>query len=157
MNKSYRENSAVIVTDGNGRVLLCYREDSPADAQTVQGGIDPGETPEDAARRELVEELGIRDSQYEFKAYLLGTHKYEWTPEIQEKLKDTGYIGQDQHFFLAEVDEDIQFDLDYRDREFDRVLWGTPERMLDEAWEAKKPGLRSALIGFQLLDEKNSE
>ncbi len=154
LNQNYRNNAAVIVTDGKGRVLLCYREESPGDAQTVQGGIDEGETPEIAARRELVEELGIRDDQYEFKAYLLGTHKYDWNAEVRARLKDTGFIGQDQHFFLAEVDEGVEFDLDFHEREFDRVEWGTPERMIEEAWEAKRPGLKAALQGFGLFDEQ---
>lgn len=148
---NYRPNAAVIVVNENGQVLLCYRVDVPEYTQTIQGGIDEGETPEEAARREIKEEIGINADQFEFKAYLLGTHKYDWTPEIVERLKESGFTGQEQHFFLAEVDSGVEFDLDFHEREFSKVEWGTPKELIDGAWENKKPGLTAALKGFGLL------
>ena len=48
--------------DGTGRVLLMHWHD-PTSGQTLWeppgGGIDPGETPFEAARRELTEETGL--------------------------------------------------------------------------------------------------
>lgn len=152
--KNYRPNAAVIVTDGQGRVLLCYRVDMPGYAQSVQGGIDEGESPEEAARREMMEEIGVGGDQFEFKDRLAKTYKYDWTPEIVEKYKHTGYIGQEQHFFLAEVDPQVEFDLDHHHREFSRVEWGTPRELMEGIWPAKKSGFRAALKGFGLLGEK---
>jgi len=61
---------AIIVTD-TGRYLMKRRDDLPWLVFPNQwslfgGGIEPGETPEDALRREVEEELGFRAGAVEF-------------------------------------------------------------------------------------------
>gem|GEM_PF-1154951 len=148
----YRPNAAVIVCNEKGQVLLCERADRPGTVQTVQGGIEPDETPEQAARRELKEEIGLVGSQYELKAALIRSHRYNWTPDVQKQLAHTGYRGQDQHFFLIEVPSKTIFNLNQYDREFCRVWWGSPEDLVRLSWSNKRPGVESALRGFGLLD-----
>lgn len=151
----YRPNAAVIVTDGNGRVLLCERADLPGAVQTVQGGIDEGETPLEAARRELGEEIGLEPSQFEIVGSVPETFKYVWPPEVLARVRrdrpDETHIGQEQTIFLARVAPDVEFDLDAHVREFSRVWWGTPQEMVDGAWEYKKTVLKSALEHFGLM------
>lgn len=151
----YRPNAAVIVTDGNGRVLLCERADLPGAVQTVQGGIDDRETPEQAARRELGEEIGLDPSQYELLGSVPETFKYVWPQEVLDRVRrerpEEAHIGQEQSIFLARVEPDVTFDLDAHVREFSRVWWGTPQEMVDGAWEYKKTVLKSALEHFKLL------
>ncbi|PIQ67484.1 hypothetical protein COY25_04080 [Candidatus Uhrbacteria bacterium CG_4_10_14_0_2_um_filter_41_7] len=149
--KGYRPNSATIVINKSGQVLLCERNDRPGTIQTVQGGIDPGETPEQAARRELIEELGIWPENYEIKATLLNSKRYDWTTDLQYKLRHTGYIGQEQYFFLAEVADDVKFDLNFHYREFRKVWFDTPEQLLRLSWSKKRPGIEEALRGFGII------
>jgi 8-oxo-dGTP diphosphatase len=56
-----REAARVVVLDHDDRVLLTRFEfrDGRQVWTTVGGGVEPGETYEDAARRELVEEAGL--------------------------------------------------------------------------------------------------
>ena len=50
----------VVLIAPDRRVFAGRRVDNPADAwQMPQGGIDPGETPAEAALRELEEETGV--------------------------------------------------------------------------------------------------
>lgn len=153
----YRPNAATIITDGNGRVLCCERADLPGAVQTVQGGIDPGETPRQAAERELVEELGIRADEFEMIGELPETFRYDWPAEALAKFDRVGvrrhpeFVGQEQHFFLAKISPDTKFFLGIFHREFSQVHWGTPQDLVDGAWEYKKPVLEAALRGFGLL------
>lgn len=48
----------VVILDAAGRVLLAEREDG-AGWNLPGGGVDPGESPWDAARREVREEVGV--------------------------------------------------------------------------------------------------
>jgi 8-oxo-dGTP pyrophosphatase MutT (NUDIX family) len=56
---------AGVILHQNGRVLLQHRDDNPSirwpGAWAIFGGhMEPGEEPEEAARREIEEELGLR-------------------------------------------------------------------------------------------------
>ena len=59
-----RRVAIVFLVDASGRLLLQHRDAnipvSPNQWSPPGGGIEPGETPEDAARRELLEETGLR-------------------------------------------------------------------------------------------------
>lgn len=49
---------ALLPRDKSGRILL-VRQSDPGHWATVGGTIEPGESPEDAARREAKEEIGV--------------------------------------------------------------------------------------------------
>jgi ADP-ribose pyrophosphatase YjhB (NUDIX family) len=60
-----RQAARVVVRDPDGRVLLLRYDDPPPMGvhwATPGGGVDPGETPREAAARELREETGWTDA-----------------------------------------------------------------------------------------------
>lgn len=157
MPSIYRPNAAVIIWDGNDRVLLCERADQPGAVQNVQGGIDPGETPLEAARRELWEEVGLSEGTYEIVASLPDPIRYDWPEEVRARVaantpESAHFIGQEQWFFLARVRPDATFDLALHIQEFSRVAWGSPRELVDNAWSYKRESHRQALLRFGLLN-----
>ena len=71
-DKPYRPNVGIALFNAAGLVLIAHRmkDDGPEiilpghEWQMPQGGIDPGEEPEPAARRELYEETGVTSVEY---------------------------------------------------------------------------------------------
>lgn len=148
----FRQNVAVIMTDGHGRVLLCEPIDEKCQGtvQTVQGGIDEGETVAEAALRETQEELGIDPSLVTIHGVMEKTFPYRWDDDhIAQRA--SGFVGQEQHFAHAEIEPGTPMNLDAHHREFSTVRWGTPQELIEGCWERKQPGIIAALEHFGLL------
>ncbi|UWP78761.1 NUDIX domain-containing protein [Dactylosporangium fulvum] len=94
METRHRPAARIVCLDPAGRVLLLHWQD-PSDGSWLWeppgGGIDPGETPLDAARRELVEETGLDPAAVEDR----------WVP-VERDVRWNGkrFVGEEQ-FFLA--------------------------------------------------------
>lgn len=94
---SYRQNVAIVVLNEFGEILTCERSDTPGAWQLPQGGIEPGESAEDAMWRELNEEIGT--TEVELLGALSKTIKYEWPANLFGR----GYRGQEQYYFLVRL------------------------------------------------------
>ena len=81
----YRLNVGLIVVNHKGKLLLCKRKDSE-NWQFPQGGIDLGEKPEQAALRELYEEVGIDRSDVQEIACSEDWYKYDLPEASLEAL-----------------------------------------------------------------------
>jgi ADP-ribose pyrophosphatase YjhB (NUDIX family) len=93
-----REAARVLLLSPEPRILLVRFQDRVTDFSwwsTPGGGIRPGETREEAARREIREETGLRDLQ-------LGP--VVWLREFEYTWRDQRYRQRD-HIFAAWVDE----------------------------------------------------
>ena len=64
----YRPCVGVVLANAEGLVFVGERIDTPGAWQMPQGGIDKGETPADAALRELEEETGVPASMVAVEA-----------------------------------------------------------------------------------------
>ncbi|MBT6442958.1 MAG: (deoxy)nucleoside triphosphate pyrophosphohydrolase [Alphaproteobacteria bacterium] len=72
--------AAVALVDADGRVLLAQRPEGKEMAGLWEfpgGKVDPGETPEAALIRELVEELGIDTVESCLAPFTFASHTYE--------------------------------------------------------------------------------
>src|SRR3990170_3608444 len=84
---AYRPGVGIMLLDHAGRVFVGRRKDMPAGLaawQMPQGGIDPGESPREAALRELEEEVGTNKA--EIIAETSGWLHYDLPPEIAQGI-----------------------------------------------------------------------
>ncbi len=107
----YRPNvSAVILSSKypeKCEFFIAHRSDIKDAWQFPQGGIDNGETPEEALIRELQEEIGYNDIEIiaEFPEWI----SYEFPNVISKKMYP--FKGQRQKYFLVRLKEDTRINL----------------------------------------------
>jgi len=125
----FRPNVGVLLINRQGLVWLGKRMPSKSaptqDAsawQLPQGGMDPGETPEETAFRELYEETGVRSAR--LLVVSPGWLIYEFPPNHSARKKDK-WRGQRQKWAVMLFEgEDTEVDLDaHEEREFCAWEW----------------------------------
>lgn len=121
--RGYRPGVGIVLANGAGRVFVARRVDMPGDSwQMPQGGVDAGETPRQAAFRELEEEIGTGRAEMLAEApYWLS---YALPPDVAGRVWGGEYAGQTQKWFLLRftgIDADI--DLATAHPEFDAWKW----------------------------------
>src|SRR5579864_9630095 len=83
----YRPAVGIMLLNRAGNVFVGRRIDMPAGLaawQMPQGGIDPGETPRQAALRELQEEVGSDKAEIVAESRVL--HRYDLPVEIAGQM-----------------------------------------------------------------------
>jgi putative (di)nucleoside polyphosphate hydrolase len=129
----YRPCVGVVLANRAGEVFAGARIDTPGAWQMPQGGIDPGETPRDAAWRELWEETGVTRDLAVLEAETPNWVTYELPHDLVPRLWKGRFRGQKQKWVLfrfAGTDNDIAIDSDHP--EFADWRWITPNALLDQ-------------------------
>ena len=127
----YRPCVGVMLLNDQGLAFVGHRADRPEASEVAaktwqmpQGGMDAGETPEAAARRELREETGVSSAR--FIAQTTDWLHYDLPPELVGVAWRGRYCGQKQMWFAAlfEGDEsEINLDPPGHKAEFDAWQW----------------------------------
>ncbi len=104
-----RPAARVILIDAAERILLIQRRAKNPDVAfvwlTPGGGLEPGETPEQAAIRELGEEVGLRDAVLS-PCVWLRTHFLSWQGDLYE-MRERYYVSRIQgHDVGSHINED---------------------------------------------------
>lgn len=129
----YRPCAGIMLRNANGQIFVGQRLDSTTEAwQMPQGGVDPGEDPEQAAIRELGEEAGIAANLVQIVARSAGEHFYDLPQELIGRVWGGRYRGQSQHWFLMRflgTDNDINILTEHQ--EFRAWRWAAPSELVD--------------------------
>jgi len=125
---SYRPNVAACVVNPAGSLLICERASIPGAWQFPQGGVDPGESLEQALFREVREEVGLEPRHYEVMRRGKG-YRYLYPQDARgKKLRKHGSHGQEQTYFLCHLKPGApQVNVNQRPREFRAYRWILPE------------------------------
>jgi putative (di)nucleoside polyphosphate hydrolase len=94
----FRAGVVAVVRRSDGQVMAFERADAPGAWQLPQGGIESGETPEQAAWRELWEETGLTKRDVRLVDQPPHWTVYEWP----EDMRSTDRIGQAHRWFFFE-------------------------------------------------------
>jgi len=149
----YRPNVGVVLFHRDGRVWLGQRAATPGpyNWQFPQGGVDPGEDLEAAARRELAEETGAD------KASLLarteGWVAYDFPPDHGGSKAARGWKGQKQVWFAFRFDgHDDDFELGaHQPPEFDAWRWAYLSEAAELVVPFKREAYRRAIEAFAVF------
>lgn len=124
----YRKCVGVMLVNKAGKVFVGQRIDTDASAwQMPQGGIDPGEAPQEAALRELHEETGLSPHKVRIEAETRNWVRYELPHEIVPRIWKGRFKGQQQKWFLMRfLGDDGDIDIDTDHPEFSQWRWLDP-------------------------------
>ena len=119
LDEPERERRAVraLVLDGTGRTLLVRwpRPGGSAFWIAPGGGVEPGESDEDALRRELVEELGLRGVAF---------GPWIWTRSFSFRWLDDWWRQTERYAVLRADERDV-----HTGEEFDNARWWTADEI----------------------------
>jgi 16S rRNA (adenine1518-N6/adenine1519-N6)-dimethyltransferase len=154
MKKAWRDGlwhrvSRVMVQDDSGALLLQLRTSSKElfpDCwdNSAAGHVDDGETYEEAAVRELAEEIGVTNVPLEFLDYYSSDDRYKGS-----------YMREFNKVYLVKIPRDYK--IKKQDSEVAEVKWFTKAEVKKLLEEDKKitPGLKNALTRNPFFYEDN--
>lgn len=142
----YRPNVGIIVANDAGQLLWAKRIGQQA-WQFPQGGIAPGEAPEQAMYRELHEELGLLPEHVECLGVTRDWLRYKLPARFIRRRSYPLCVGQKQRWFalrLTADPEQVRFDR-CDQPEFDRWQWVNYWHPIKEIVAFKRGVYRKAL------------
>ena len=150
MSGDYRDCAGAIVFNRKGEVLLGNRIDTDEDAwQFPQGGIERGETPLEAALRELFEEMSVESVKpvaVDDKPY-----RYDFPKEICSRFEKRGIksLGQDIYFsLLYYCGKESEINVQTASPEFSEYKWDSFDFAVQQIVSFKKDIYVSAYQRF---------
>ncbi|ETW12964.1 hydrolase NUDIX family domain-containing protein [Roseivivax marinus] len=147
----YRPCVGVMLVNGAGHVFVGQRNDTEAPAwQMPQGGVDPGEAPDEAALRELREETGVTPDLVWVEAETQEWIAYDLPHDLVGKVWKGKFRGQEQKWFLMRfTGEDSQIDIATEHPEFTQWRWLPVDDLVDSIVPFKREVYEQVVAAFR--------
>jgi len=135
----YRSGVGIMLINKEKNIFVGKRIDNNSDAwQMPQGGLDAGESEDEAMFRELKEETGISDSSIKVLQKSREHFYYNLPYKLQKKFWGGKYLGQKQRWYLAEfVGEESAINIQTEKPEFSDWKWISKDEII------------GAIVGFK--------
>jgi len=134
--QTFRANVGATIVNTDGLVLALERKEIPGSWQFPQGGLDEGEEPMEAVKREILEETGIEASQLD----LLGTIPRWLTYEFPEEVRSQkAWRGQVQKWFLFRFNGSNEAITMGDGKEFRAWEWTSMQELFPKVVSFKQP------------------
>lgn len=149
--KEYRPCVGIMLFNKQGNIFIGKRFDSDSYWQMPQGGVDDGEELEQAALRELLEEVGTD------KAEIVSKNKewihYNLPEEVIPTCWNGRYSGQKQRWFLMKFcGKDKDININYTDHpEFKEWRWQNVDDLVASAIPFKKEVYKKVIEEFSSI------
>jgi putative (di)nucleoside polyphosphate hydrolase len=153
----YRPNVASVIINKDNKILWAKRVDED-NWQFPQGGIQKGETPEQAMYREVYEEVGLKKNSFEILGRSADWLKYDVPEKFVKTYWQGRYKGQKQIWFLLKfIGSDDLINLNLHDSpEFDDWRWENFWHPLQDVVDFKKEVYSAALNElWKFVEAKN--
>ncbi|MGD1877291.1 MAG: RNA pyrophosphohydrolase [Kiloniellaceae bacterium] len=150
----YRPCVGMLLLNAAGQVFVGRRIDTAKEGDNIwqmpQGGIDKGETPEQAVLREMTEEIGT--DKAEIVAESAQWLHYDLPDHLVGKVWKGKYRGQKQRWFaLRFLGDDADIDLATEHPEFDAWQWVELEDVPALVIPFKRDTYRAVVEEFRTL------
>ena len=149
----YRPCVGTMIVDSDGRAFVGKRIDTREGDwwQMPQGGVDPGENPDEAVFREVFEETGIARPHLDLAYRLEEELFYDLPAELQGKLWGGKYVGQRQTWYLLRfTGGEKNIDLNaHKHPEFCEYKWVDPDLLPDLIIPFKREIYQAVVEGFR--------
>jgi len=122
--RGYRPNVGIVLANCRGGVLWARRR-GQSSWQFPQGGLQEGETPDEALFRELYEEIGLEREDVAIVASTSSWLHYKLPPHLKRRNSEPNFVGQKQKWYLLRMlapDDKVRTDCNVKP-EFDHWRW----------------------------------
>ncbi|MDP3290550.1 MAG: RNA pyrophosphohydrolase [Sulfuricurvum sp.] len=147
--KFYRPNVAAIIVSHEypeiKDVFIAERSDLDGVWQFPQGGIDEGESSEEALFRELGEEIGTK--KVEIIAEYPDWIAYDFPSHVAAKMAP--YAGQKQRYYLVRLKKGAVINLETKHPEFKAYRFVNSDELLSHVAHFKKPVYERVISHFR--------